>query len=403
MTGQRRRLARDALHRSPSETRANTRKPARRRSAPRDAWPRSPCRSHSLSPGRAGPSSPRRPGCGRARGARREAAPLPEALELVERQVVARQVKERVEEHAAVPRREHDPVTPRPGGVGRVVAQVPRPRACAIGAAPIGRPACPDSACSTALTARCAACRRRARRCRRMARDTEAAPEGRGKGVGTIATTYPIARTVIRAGRRGGETRRRAGAPAAGRAPDPPGSRPRGFAATSGAGARHGRAVAHGVQHPGAVRRPQARTAGTGASPRTDIGRPVSGRRLPGSGWPRGRARCGRARPGRSWPPLVEHEIAGLVAPDQRVEPTGAPPRSRPARPRSRRGRSSSGPRPRPGRRPVPPRGRGRPRAGPDRSASASSALRAWPATSAADPGSPRSTAAVMRPPGARR
>ncbi len=58
---------------------------------------------------------------------RREAAPLPEALELVERQVVARQVKQRVEQHAAMPSREHEPVAPRPRRVGRVVTQVPRP------------------------------------------------------------------------------------------------------------------------------------------------------------------------------------------------------------------------------------------------------------------------------------
>ena len=57
----------------------------------------------------------------------REAPPLAEALELVERQVVARQVEQRVEQHAAVPRREDEPVAAGPGRVGRVVAQVARP------------------------------------------------------------------------------------------------------------------------------------------------------------------------------------------------------------------------------------------------------------------------------------
>jgi hypothetical protein len=42
--------------------------------------------------------------------ARREAAPLAELLDLLDRQVVARQVQQRVEEHGAVARREDEAV-----------------------------------------------------------------------------------------------------------------------------------------------------------------------------------------------------------------------------------------------------------------------------------------------------
>jgi hypothetical protein len=56
----------------------------------------------------------------------RERAQLPEAPDLVERQVVARQVQARVEQHRRVPRREHEAVAIRPRGVAGVVAHDPR-------------------------------------------------------------------------------------------------------------------------------------------------------------------------------------------------------------------------------------------------------------------------------------
>ena len=55
--------------------------------------------------------------------ARRARAPLAEVLEVVEREVVAGQVEQRVDEHRGVPGREDEPVAVRPVGVGRGVAQ----------------------------------------------------------------------------------------------------------------------------------------------------------------------------------------------------------------------------------------------------------------------------------------
>jgi hypothetical protein len=57
------------------------------------------------------------------RMARRLRAPLAEALELVERQVVAGQVQQRVEQRRGVPGREHEAVAVRPCRVGRVVPE----------------------------------------------------------------------------------------------------------------------------------------------------------------------------------------------------------------------------------------------------------------------------------------
>ena len=56
----------------------------------------------------------------------RAAAPLTEGLEVVQAQVVAGEVQHGVEQHAGVARRQHEAVTVRPGGIGRVVAQMPR-------------------------------------------------------------------------------------------------------------------------------------------------------------------------------------------------------------------------------------------------------------------------------------
>ena len=58
----------------------------------------------------------------------RARAELAEALELLERQVVAGEVEERVQEHARVPRGEHEPVAVEPVGVGRRVAQEAGPQ-----------------------------------------------------------------------------------------------------------------------------------------------------------------------------------------------------------------------------------------------------------------------------------
>ena len=50
-------------------------------------------------------------------------SPLAEALELGQRQVVAGQVKDAVEQHRAVSRREHEAVPVRPVGIGRIVSE----------------------------------------------------------------------------------------------------------------------------------------------------------------------------------------------------------------------------------------------------------------------------------------
>jgi hypothetical protein len=62
---------------------------------------------------------------GVARGAR---APLPEGLELVEGQVVAREVQHRIEQHGAVSGGQHEAVAIRPLRVLGVVAQVLLPQ-----------------------------------------------------------------------------------------------------------------------------------------------------------------------------------------------------------------------------------------------------------------------------------
>ncbi len=53
---------------------------------------------------------------------------LAEIADLVQGQVVAGQVQQRVQQHRAVPVRQHETVAPGPVRVGRVVAQVPRPQ-----------------------------------------------------------------------------------------------------------------------------------------------------------------------------------------------------------------------------------------------------------------------------------
>ena len=84
---------------------------------------------------RVGDALPERPGGGldarRAavfRMSGRHRAELAETLQLLDRQRVAREVQQRVEQHRSVPVREHEPVAVRPRGVRRVVAQVPPPQ-----------------------------------------------------------------------------------------------------------------------------------------------------------------------------------------------------------------------------------------------------------------------------------
>jgi hypothetical protein len=63
---------------------------------------------------------------------RRMAPPLAEAPDLVQAQVVPREVQEGVEEHRAVPRRQDEPVAIRPVGTRRIEAQVTRPQEVGI-------------------------------------------------------------------------------------------------------------------------------------------------------------------------------------------------------------------------------------------------------------------------------
>jgi hypothetical protein len=60
--------------------------------------------------------------------ARCAAVQLTEASQLVERQVVTGQVQQRVEEHRAVPGREHEAIATRPVRIGRIETHEPRPQ-----------------------------------------------------------------------------------------------------------------------------------------------------------------------------------------------------------------------------------------------------------------------------------
>ena len=86
--------------------------------------------------------------------ARRAAAPLPERLQVVERQVVAGQVQQRVEQHAAVARPRARSGRGRPSaGRADCACRCRCQRTYAIGAAPSGRPGCPEFAFWTASIA----------------------------------------------------------------------------------------------------------------------------------------------------------------------------------------------------------------------------------------------------------
>ena len=53
----------------------------------------------------------------------REAAPLPELLDVVQRQVVTGQVQQRVQQHRAMAGGEHEAVAVGPAGIARVVPE----------------------------------------------------------------------------------------------------------------------------------------------------------------------------------------------------------------------------------------------------------------------------------------
>ena len=59
---------------------------------------------------------------------RRAAGPLPELLEVVQRQVVAAHVQEAVEQRGAVPGREHEAVAVGPSRIGRIAFEIARPQ-----------------------------------------------------------------------------------------------------------------------------------------------------------------------------------------------------------------------------------------------------------------------------------
>ena len=62
------------------------------------------------------------------RVARRFAVQLAEVFQLMQRQVIARQVQQGIQQHGSVPVGEHEAVAPRPLRMGRVVAQVAAPQ-----------------------------------------------------------------------------------------------------------------------------------------------------------------------------------------------------------------------------------------------------------------------------------
>ena len=88
-----------------------------------------PSRPRSAKPWPSGPVVASTPGVRPCSGwPGRDAAPLPERLEVLERDLVAGQVEERVEQHAGVAGGQHEPVAIGPVGAGRRVAQEPRPQ-----------------------------------------------------------------------------------------------------------------------------------------------------------------------------------------------------------------------------------------------------------------------------------
>jgi hypothetical protein len=86
--------------------------------------------------------------------ARRLRVELAEAAQLLERQVVAGEVQQRVLQHRAVPVGEHEAVAIGPGGFAGLWRRNWRQSTSAISAMPIGMPGWPDLAFSTASMAR---------------------------------------------------------------------------------------------------------------------------------------------------------------------------------------------------------------------------------------------------------
>ncbi len=72
-----------------------------------------------------------------------QGAPLAEPRQLLQREVVARQVKEGVEQHRGVSGGEDEPIAVGPARVGRIVLQVPRPQHVAQGGQGHGRAGVP--------------------------------------------------------------------------------------------------------------------------------------------------------------------------------------------------------------------------------------------------------------------
>ncbi len=60
--------------------------------------------------------------------ARRAAAPLPELLDFIQRQVIPGEIEHRVEQHAGVAARQHEAVTVGPVGMGGIETQMPLPQ-----------------------------------------------------------------------------------------------------------------------------------------------------------------------------------------------------------------------------------------------------------------------------------
>ena len=271
--------------------------------------------------------------------ARRARAPLAEALQVVEREVVAGQVEERVEEHRGVAGREHEPVAVRPVGMGGGVAQEAGPERVRHGRHAHRRTGMPRVRLLDAVDGEGPD---------RVDRELVQLIRGEGGHRGRLPWW---------GGGKWGHCRARGRAGTVGRVPAPRGRPTRGIAAASPAHARpmatpsaadrcRGVSSADGDPAP-APRRPLAPRASAGpraarAAPRRRARRPRPGRR-PGAGAP-ARARHGRAWRGATPPGRLGREHRALA---------DAARRTHHAHLRRRAGRAGTGARRRP------PSGRG--------------------------------------------
>jgi hypothetical protein len=121
---------------------------------PRVAPPRSPCRPRCRNPAPAGRWWFPHRACIRTGDARRLAAPLAELPDVVQREPVATQVVQAVEQRRSVSGREHETVAVGSARVVRVVFQSARPQRIGHRAAPRGRPGWPLLAFCTMFTDR---------------------------------------------------------------------------------------------------------------------------------------------------------------------------------------------------------------------------------------------------------